>query len=338
MKKIALEEHFFTASHLDYLRSRKDYPRLESFEDQNHNRVDRLLRMPGSSKLMVPRIMNGLLDVGAGRLAEMDKAGIDMQVLSMSGPSVEEFDISTGTALAREINDELAGIIKAHPGRFAGFATLAYGDPRGAADELERSVTTLGLRGAKINSHLGGQYLDDRKYWALFEAAEKLGVPVYLHPKEPPSGLLDLLAPYSLLTTAVFGFSLDGALHSMRLICSGLFDAFPRLKIVLGHLGEGLPFWLSRMDNHWLRNPMASLKKTPGEYFRDNFCVTTSGMFGIPQFLCVYQILGADRILFAVDYPYESNEEAVRFIDAVPISDGDKEKICHSNAETLLGL
>lgn len=339
MKKIGMEEHFFTSEHLDYLRSRTDYPRLESAEDENGKPADRLLRMPGSSQLIPRELMERLLDLGPGRLAAMDRAGIAMQVLSMAGPGVEEFDAATGAALARNVNDELAENVKRHPDRFAGLATIAYGDPRGAARELERAVTKLGFKGAKLNSHLAGEYLDDRKYWPIFEAAEALGVPLMLHPKDPPPGLLNLLSAYPGLTQAAWGFALDASSHALRLICSGLFDAHPRLRILLGHLGEGIPFWLSRIDNHWTRAPQTvSLRRKPSEYFRENFLITTSGMFWDPQFQCVCQIMGTDSIMFAADYPYESMEQAVRFIDAAPLGAAEREKICHSNAERQLGL
>jgi predicted TIM-barrel fold metal-dependent hydrolase len=295
---------------------------------------ERLLRAPSHA---LPHL-DKLLDMGPGRLAEMDKDGIDMQVLSMSGPGVEELDLPLGSALAKQANDELAEAIGKYPDRYAGFATLAYGDPLAAADELERAVKMLGLKGAKVNSHVGGEYLDNRKYWVLFEAAEKLGVPIYVHPKEPPQGVLQAMAPYPELMRAMWGYSVDGGLHAMRLICSGLFEAFPRLKIILGHLGEGIPFWLWRIDNRWLHAPRKSPAKPPGHYFKENFYVTTSGMFGVQPFLCVYHTLGAERILFAVDYPFESNEQAVRFVEALPIAENDKEKICCSNAETLLAL
>ncbi|OGP65911.1 MAG: hypothetical protein A2170_15115, partial [Deltaproteobacteria bacterium RBG_13_53_10] len=327
MRRIAIEEHFFTEAYLDYLRSRKEHPRLEGFEDEDHRKIERMWRSPTHYLVFSPQKTGRLVDMGSGRLREMDKAGIDMQVLSMSGPSVDELDVSAGTAMAKEVNDELARKIKMHPERFAGFAALSPGDPQGAADELKRAVRELGLRGAKINSHIAGEYLDDKKYWVIFEMAEKLGVPIYLHPKEPPEGMLKLLAPYPAMMTAVWGFAADAGLHTMRLILSGLFDVYPKLKIILGHMGEGIPFWLWRIDTHWMKRPHKNIRRKPSDYFKDNFFVTTSGMFWEPSFLCTYLALGADRILFAVDYPSESNEEAVAFMDALPICDRDKDKI-----------
>ena len=334
MKKIALEEHFTIQAHLDHLRTRKDCPRLEATPEGRYI----LYRTPTSTQTLPKEQVDQLLDMDAGRLAEMDRVGIDMQVLSMSGPGVEELDIESGADLAKKSNDGLARAIARHPGRLSGFATLAYRDVKASCAELERAVKQLRLKGAKLNSHVGGEYLDDRKYWPLFETAQSLNVPIYLHPKEPPQGIYDALAAYPEMTRAMWGYSMDGSLHAMRLICSGLFDAFPRLQVLLGHMGEGIPFWLWRIDNRWLSTARKNPKRPPGDYFRENFFVTTSGMFGLQAFQCVYQTLGAERILFAVDYPFESNDMGARFIESVPIAEGDKAKICHLNAERLLGL
>jgi 5-carboxyvanillate decarboxylase len=337
MRKIALEEHFFSQQHVDYLRSRKDFPRLETVEGAKGGKVEKLYRTPSSSQLYPQHLMATLLDVGPARLADMDAAGISMQVLS-TGPGVEEFDVATGTALARDINDELAETVRKHPDRYAGLAGLAYGDPEAAARELERCVTKLGLKGAKLNSHVGGEYLDDKKFWVLFETAERLDVPIYLHAKEPPPGLLDLLAPYPVLTQAAWGFAADTGLHAMRLICSGLFETYPRLKLLLGHLGEAIPFWLWRIDNNWLKGPRTTPKRLPSDYFKGNVYVTTSGMFSASGFQCVYENIGADSILFAVDYPYQSNAEGAKFMESVAIPEFDREKIAYRNAQELLSL
>ncbi|MFC1894103.1 amidohydrolase family protein [Chloroflexota bacterium] len=339
MKKIAIEEHFFTESYLDYLRSREEHPRLESAEDENHNRVEHMWRSPVHYTVQTPQGISALLDIGPGRLVEMDRVGINIQVLSMASPGVDELDVPAGTTMASKTNDELAQAIQENPERFAGFAAIAPGDPTTAAQELERAIRKLGLKGAKINSNGRGEYLDDKKYWALFEKAEELGAPIYIHPKEPPQDMLKFMATYPFLTGAGWGYGAEAGLHAMRLICSGLFDAYPRLKIILGHMGEAIPFWLWRIDNIWQTSPLKKkLKKNPGDYFKDNFWVTTSGMFSVEAFLCTYLTLGADRIIFAVDYPYESHDPAIRFMETVPICNSDKEKIYHLNAEELLGL
>lgn len=335
MKKIAVEEHFFTATHLNHLRQRQGYPRLQADED---GKLERLFRAPTSSQVLKREEMNRLLDLGPGRIADMDGAGLDMQILSLSGPGVEDLELADSIRLAQSTNDELAEAVKANPRRFAGLAALPYADAEAAARELERAVTKLGLRGGKINSHVGGQYLDDKKFWPIFAMAERLDVPIYLHPKEPPPGLFDLLAPYPGLPMAMWGFAAEAGLHSMRLICSGLFDAHPKLKIILGHLGEGIPFWLWRIDNSWQKGPRTFPRRRPSEYFKENFFVTTSGMLEEHAFMFVFQTLGAGRIMFAIDYPYETNERAVKFIDGLPLSAEDKARLCHVNAESLFKL
>ncbi|MFC1871335.1 amidohydrolase family protein [Chloroflexota bacterium] len=344
MKKIAIEEHFYTEGYLDFLRSNKGYPRLEVVENEEHQSIWRWYDSSDSYKVWNPHLMRAPIDIGEGRLKEMDTAGIDMQVLSLAKPGVEEFNAVDGTEVAKLSNNELSQVIQKYPGRFAGLAALATQDPAAAANELERAVKGLGLKGANINSHVKGEYLDDEKYWVIFETAEKLGVPIYLHPKEPPQGMLESYLTYPRLASSMWGFAADAGLHAMRLILSGVFDKYPALKIVLGHMGEALPYWLWRMDKSWARGRVTTgalnvkMQKVPSQYVKDNFLVTTSGMFWEPAFLCAYLGLGADKILFAVDYPFESSKEAVQFMDSVSICDTDREKIYHLNAEKLLSL
>ncbi len=344
MKRIAIEEHFTTKDYVNYIGSRKEYPRMGTVEGQNTGKVEVLWLSPDLYIPMSPVIATKLIDVAEIRLREMDEVGIDMQVLSLSVPGPDEFDASTGTAIAKRVNDELYQIIKDYPKRFAGLAALAPQDPRGAAYELERAVKELGLKGAKLNSNIKGEYLDDEKYGVLLEKAEKLDAPIYIHPKAPSPDMLKPFMAYPALIGSMWGFAVDAGLHAMRLICSGVFDKYPGLKIILGHLGEALPFWLWRMDNRWERGEYSpapksrKLMKKPSQYVKDNFFVTTSGNFWETAFMCTYSALGADRILFAVDYPFESNKEAVVFMDAVPIPDNDKEKIYHLNTEKLFSL
>jgi len=290
-----------------------------------------------------PGTLSALSDMGEGRLKIMDEAGIDMVVLSLGNPGPEIFDASTGTALARKINDELHQVVIKYPKRFVGLASIAYQDPISAAAELDRAVRELGLKGAKIHSHLEGEFLDQQKYWVLFEKAAELDVPLYLHPKMPSPDMAKPYFPYSALAGPMFGFGVQTGLQALRLICSGIFDKYPSLKIILGHLGEALPFWLWRLDKPWRDGhkpdpETAKLKKRPSEYLRSNFFVTTSGMFWEPALVCSVMALGADKILFAVDHPFESSKRAVEFMDAAPLSDTDKERIYHTNAEKLLGL
>ncbi len=235
-------------------------------------------------------------------------------------------------------------IIKRHPTRYGGFATVACQDPPKAAKELERSIKDLGMVGLKINSHIQGEYLDDPKFWPVFEMAEKLRVPIYLHPRSPAPDMLKPYLKYPVLATPVWGFAAETGLHAMRLICSGLFDKYPGLQIIVGHLGEGLAFWLWRMDDHrWdrggMHDPLApKVAKKLSQYVKENFYVTTSGNFFLPAFLCAYMALGADRIMFAVDYPMESAKEAVKMVESAPICDLDREKVFHLNAEKLMRL
>jgi 5-carboxyvanillate decarboxylase len=342
MKRIAVEEHFSTEEHADQFRLllTKEYPIREVVEAEQQLHVE--VRWLPASKYSVgnANILSGkILEVGEQRIKEMEEDGIDMQVLSLIAPGVQVFDAATGTSLARRINDELYRIVQRYPRKFAGLAALAPQAPVGAADELERAVKELGLKGASINSHTRGEYLDDKKYWVIFERAERLGVPIYIHPRMPSPDMAKPYLAYPALATAMSGFGAEVSLHALRLILSGLFDRHPEVKIILGHLGEALPFWLWRLDNRWLRMPQGmNIKKKPSQYIKDNFFITTAGNFSVPAFLCAYLELGADRILFAVDYPLESNKEAVQFMEVLPISDGDKEKVCHLNAERLFKL
>src|SRR4030042_2678955 len=237
MKRIAIEEHFHTQGYINCLRSRTDYPKVEMTRDRQNNEIELLWCAPGYYLPRKPEITDRLLDMSHTRLQEMDEAGIDMQILSLVCPGPEIFDAPTGTTLARETNDELFEVIKRHPKRFAGFAALAPQDPRSAADELERAVKQLGFKGAKINSHIRGEYLDDQKYWVMFEVAEKLGVPIYIHPREPSSDMLKPYLTYPALAGSMWGYAAATGLHAMGLICSGVFDQYPKLKIILGHLG-----------------------------------------------------------------------------------------------------
>jgi 2,3-dihydroxybenzoate decarboxylase len=343
IKKIDFEAHFITVEYMEFLRARKDYPRLETPEDRKNLEFDRLWFGPDLCRLRTRSTRARLLDLGKGRVEEMDAAGIDMQVLSLD-PGCELFDSGEATALARRINDELSMAIKRYPKRFIGLATLAPQNPHEAADELKRTVNELGFRGAKLNSNVKGEYLDDQKYWPIFERAEELGVPIFLHPVVPAQSMLGPYKAYGgSLAGPSLGFGAETALQVMRLIYSGLFDQYPDLRIILGHLGEGLPFWLPRLDLGWLEPRISEEKspkclKRPSEYIRSNFIVTTSGMFFQPAFLCVYLALGADQIAFAVDHPYAGNKSASEFMEGLAICEEDKEKICYRNGEKLLGL
>jgi len=339
MKKIDTEAHFYIPEYHDYLLSRQETPREEVYKG-----YIRLWYEPHIWEPHGLEIEDRLLDMSEGRLGNMDTAGIDMQVLSLSTPGCEQFSPAEGTALSKKTNEELSKVINRHPDRFMGLAALAPQSPEEAARELERAVKELGLKGAKINSHVRGSYLDDKKYWPIFEVAESLDVPVFLHPNTPHPSMIELYEDYGFaLAGPTWGFAAEAALHTMRLIYSGVFDKYPNLKVVLGHLGEGLIFWIYRIDfsfnKPWMDEEIRPIiKKAPSEYVRNNIFVNTSGMYSVPAFMSVFLELGADRIMFAADYPYENSEEAARFIERVPVSDIDKEKIQHQVAEKLFKL
>ena len=345
MKRIAVEEHGSTREYSAYLQScaSTGIPRIEVVADEKgvkHTRhwLTSEVYMTSTVDVSKQEARGDLGNVEL-RLREMDEAGIDMQVLSVGNPISKEPDPAAAVAWAAKINDDLARLVNRYPDRFAAFARVTWTDPVAAAAELKRAVTELGLKGAKVDSHVNGEYLDDPKFWPVFAKAAELDVPIYVHPREPSLDMIKPFLAYPGLPFAMWGYAAETSLHAIRLICSGLFDEFPNLKIILGHMGEGLPFWLWRLDNMWRKSQMVEQrKKIPSEYFKDNFFVSTSGMFSQPALMCTYLALGADNILFAVDYPSESAVEAVQFMDAVPICADDKEKIYHRNVEKLLGL
>lgn len=281
---------------------------------------------------MPPHWAKHLSDVGAGRLAEMDRTGITMQVLSHAPPPIQ---LSPG--LARDTNDELARIVASNPSHFAAFAILPMQDPAAAVAELERTVKTLNFCGAMIHGLTDLTFMDDKRFWPILECAQALDVPIYLHPANPHPAVAEAYYKgYMGLSQAGWGFMAETANHAIRLILSGVFDTLPRLKIVLGHLGEGLPFTLRRTNAALSRN--ANLKRPFIEYFRDHFYITTSGNFSNAALLCSLMEISADRILFAADWPFAGCEEAINFMKAAPISPLDRDKILHRNAEALLRI
>jgi predicted TIM-barrel fold metal-dependent hydrolase len=319
MRVVALEEHYIT----------------QAFRDAN-------VEHPLVRNIISEQLLRRLLDLSELRLASMDAAGIDVQVLSHTTPGPEGLEASVAARLAVEANDLAAEAIAAHPSRFVGLATLPTPDPDAAANELERTVSRMGFVGALVNGHVNGRYLDDRFFWPMFEAAQALGAPIYLHPAWPPQAAVSAL--YSGLSPAVdtalasggWGWHIDTGLHVLRLVLSGLFDRFPRLQLIVGHLGEALPSMLWRAGR--IMNGISGLERPLEEYFTQNISVTTSGVFDHAAFAAAVHALGVDRILFAADYPYSQNDQARSFLDGLPVSSLDREKIAHANAERLLGL
>jgi predicted TIM-barrel fold metal-dependent hydrolase len=273
----------------------------------------------------------------------MDATGIDVQVISHVAPAAQGRAGADGLTLAREANDQLAAAVRARPDRFAGFATLPTADPQAAADELERAVVELGFVGALVNSTLGssGAFLDDARYEPLLERFERLDVPLYLHPAPPPAALREVLygglpsAVAARLATGAWGWHAEAGLHVLRMIATGVLDRHPALRMIVGHCGEMLPFLLARIDVMLRVDTMAL---APSEYFRRNIWVTTSGLFSIPPVMCTVQVLGVDRVLFSVDYPFGSNAAGRALLDTLPLSPDDKAKIAGGNAERVLGL
>lgn len=319
MRIIALEEHFITPQE------------EQSLPPGAHRGSDR-------EKLLGFDVVAELLNLGDSRLAVMDAAGIDFQVLSHNQPGCQALDAAEAIPFAREVNDLLAAAVNAHPDRFAGFAALPTADPGAAVRELDRAVTKLGFKGAMINGHTRGAFLDDKQFWCIFECAQALGVPIYLHPSKPHPAVMEAyFAGYEELALAAWGFGIDTGAHFLRLVFAGVFDAFPNLTFILGHLGEGLPFMLHRInDQTRLAAARRGLKKTPAQYLTENLVVTCSGNFSAPAFLCTVMALGVDNVLFSVDWPYESNVTAVDFLKRQPLSNHEVEQVAHGNAERIL--
>ncbi len=290
-----------------------------------------------------PQVMARLADIGEGRIRDMDAAGIDMQVLSLTSPGVQVFDAATANAFATETNDQVAEAIRKYPTRFSGLAAAAPQDPKAAAKEIERAVRKLGLKGVILNSHTRGEFLDDPKFWDIFEAAEALNVPVYLHPQTPPPAMIQPYVERG-LESGILGFGAETGLHALAIMRSGVFDQFPKLRMVLGHGGEALPFWLFRLDymnrsaRPNLRNGATKLNRTPSEYMKENFYVTTSGMAWSPVITFLQSVLGVERVLYAMDYPYQYQLDEVAATDDVPISERDKKKLFQTNAEKVFAL
>ncbi len=288
-----------------------------------------------------PALRHRLEDLGAQRIREMDEAGIDIQVLSHAAPGTHLMNADAAVPLARRANDRLSETVAANPQRFAAFATLPAADPKAAADELERCVTKHGMKGAMVHGLTGGLFLDDKRFWPIFERAQALDVPIYAHPARPHPAVIeayykDYVEDFPGITNAAWGFTVETATQGVRLVLSGVFDAYPRLKIVMGHLGEGLPFLLWRIDAMFKRKPNKAIDFR--KLFCEHFYITTSGNFSDPALLCCIQEMGVDRILFAVDWPYVENRPATEWMDRISLSAEDKQKILSGNTQRLLRM
>jgi predicted TIM-barrel fold metal-dependent hydrolase len=288
-----------------------------------------------------PAVRERLFDLDEVRLREMDEAGIDIQVISHAPSATQRLNPETAVELAIRANNRLHEAVTRHPDRFAGFATLPTPDPAAAADELERAVTTLGFKGALVHGLTEGRFLDDRRFWPIFERAQALDVPIYVHPAPPHEAVVaayyqDYAQDYPAILSAGWGFTVETATHGIRLVLSGVFDAYPNLKVILGHMGEGLPFLLHRIDESLSRSGNRPIAFR--DVFNEHFYITTSGNFSTPALLCSVMEMGVDRILFSVDWPFVENAPGTKWMETVPLCAEDKEKILSGNARRLLRM
>jgi 2,3-dihydroxybenzoate decarboxylase len=281
-----------------------------------------------------------LEDLAEKRISEMDEAGIDLQVISHSPPGAQGVRAEAAVAWARAANDRLHAAIRQHPTRFAGLASVPTADAKAGADELERAVIKLGFKGGMIHSLSEGPLLDEKRFWPIFERAEALDVPLYLHPADPHPAVIETYyrgyeKTHPMFLRAAWGFTFETGTQAMRLILGGVLNAYPKLKIILGHLGETIPYVIDRADEALSRDtPMKNFR----EVFRRNFYVTTSGFFSDTALQCCLQALGPDRVMFSVDWPYASNVAGVQWIQKTPLDPSIRQKIMSDNAKHLLRL
>jgi uncharacterized protein len=288
------------------------------------------------------KVYEQLQDIGDKRIAEMDAAGIDMQVLSLNSPGVEQAEVDVQLSVSREANDYLAEAIKKYPKRYAGFASVPVAAPDKAAQEIERCVK-MGFKGANINGHSRGRYLDDKFFDPILERLSSLNALLYLHPTPPPKAVVE--AQFSGFSPAVNGmfasagwaWHIETAVHLLRMILGGVFDRHPKLQVAIGHLGEGIPFMMPRLQKNFSQE-ITKLQRPIGAYLKENVHYTFGGFNFPATFLDLLLEVGVDRIMFSVDHPYGSMAEARSFLDHLPVSDADREKIAHGNAEKLLGM
>lgn len=332
VRRIGTEEHFAVPEQLDAWRAMA----RSVWASQDLE----LVRSSGMS-YHGQRLVDGLLELGEGRIAKMDEYGIDMEVLSLCSPGVQLFDPETASDIASLANDVLAEQVRAHPDRFAGLAVFAPHHPTRGVAEMERAINVLGLHGFVVNSHTDGHYLDEPQFWGHLEAAEALGVPLYIHPRTLPDAIGGPFSVYH-LSRAAWGYAVETATHAFRIIVSGVLDRFPKLQIVLGHMGEGIPYWLYRID-YWNGRHQGKtapkLEMRASEYFLRNFSITISGVYQRSALdLCLTE-LGDERIMFATDYPYQPMDEATAFADTLADLPAETiERLMHRNAERVFGL
>ena len=321
------------------------FSKLRTITMEEHYLSPGFVNGPGKSKESPnPKIVKTLelvCDLGPGRLKMMDEGGIDVQIVA-HGPGIEQLPADVQLPLAREANDYLKEAVAKYPARLAGFTSLPTASPDKAAVELERMMKA-GFKGAVINGHTRGRYLDDKFFWPMLEAAESLNAPIYLHPTPPPKGITDIYyAGFSPTVSTMFsmggwGWHIETGVHVARMMLGGVFDRFPRLQLVVGHMGEALPHMQPRMDEI-MPPEMTKLKKPLSAYLRENLWYTFSGFNYTQNFTNLMTQVGVDRIMFSVDHPYASMVTARHFLDQLPISQSDRERIAHGNAERLFKM
>lgn len=295
----------------------------------------------GGEATRAPGMMERLYDLGDIRIREMDAAGIDMQLISHGAPSGQKLPADIAAKVVAGMNDRLAAAIRQRPDRFAGFAALPTAVPEAAADELERAVRDLGFKGAMIHGLTGGEFHDEKKFWPVFARAEKLDVPIYMHPSFPDERIVDAyyktyIKDYPMVMRAAWGYTVETATQAIRMVLSGMFREYPNLKIVLGHMGETLPFLMWRINQALSRPGHSDINFR--DTFTRHFWITTSGHFSTPALVASMLELGSDKIMFAVDWPFVANQPAMDWIDTLQISPADRVKILSGNASALLQL
>jgi len=329
MRRIATEEAWSFPEHM---------AAILALTKSNFDDLD--LRLPRRSAVPGSPLYSRLTDTDGERLRIMDADDVSMHLLSLTSPGVQMFDADTACEIATLANDRLAAAIARHPTRYAGLGAFAPQDPKRAVKEMERAINTLGLNGFILNSHTNGEYLDNPKYWPILECAEALDRAIYIHPRCPSRDMAKPYGDYGMYT-ALWAFQAEVSVHAMRMILSGLFERFPKLKIVIGHMGESIPYNIWRCDyiygvhKGWGDVP-GNLK--PSEVFKRNFWITTSGVEHTPALKYCIEVLGADRIMWAIDYPYQVSPPAVAWMNSAEISDADRELIFHGNAEQIFHI
>lgn len=336
--RIATEEAFATREQIDaYLRMVKD-------GSADRGTVSLWGFYAQSPSERATQIIDRLLDLDARRIADMDATGIDIAILSLTSPGVQPLlDVGEARAMVQRANDHLAAAVERHPTRYVGMTSIAPQDPSWSAEEIRRGAG-LGFRGVMVNSHTQGEYLDDPKFDPIFRALAETGQPLYIHPSTPPDAMIGPMLEAG-LDGAIFGFGVETGMHLLRLITIGIFDRYPDLQIIVGHMGEALPYWLYRLDfmhQAGVRSQryerMKPLRRTIADYMRSNVLVTTSGMAWEPAIRFAQSVLGEDRVMYAMDYPYEYVADEVRTHDLLDIGEAARKKLMQENAERVFRL